>query len=201
MGSSSFCSSLCTTGLDDDDRFGQSDFAGSGKETPGVSNGFHVNDDTLGVRIITQIVDQIAPIHIEHRADGDEVAKPYILAQTPIEDRGAQRAALADKANATAARDCGCKGCIQTTYRAHDAQTVWSNDAHVTAAGMLHNLPFEFHTIGSGLFKAGGNNDGAFYTKVGCFLDDDGYAGSGGDHNDQIHNFGYIRESGICLDT
>ena len=37
-----------------------------------VANGFHVDDNGMGARIVAEVVDQIAPVHIQHGADGDE---------------------------------------------------------------------------------------------------------------------------------
>ena len=53
----------------------------------------------LRLRIVAQIVDEIAPADVEHRADRDEGAEADVLAQAPVEHRRAQRAALADEAD------------------------------------------------------------------------------------------------------
>ena len=39
--------------------------------------------------IVAQVVDQVAPVHVEHGADGDEGTEAHVLAQTPVEDGGA----------------------------------------------------------------------------------------------------------------
>ena len=46
------------------------------RNAPRVADGFHVDDDALGVRIVTEIIDQIAPTDIEHRAERGERAEP-----------------------------------------------------------------------------------------------------------------------------
>jgi hypothetical protein len=113
VGSGSLGSSLGASRLDDDDRFGQRHFAGSGEERPGVADRFHVDDDALGVRIVSQIIDEVAPVHVQHRADRDEGTEADVLAQAPVEDGGAQRAALADEAHTAAPGDRAGKGRVQ----------------------------------------------------------------------------------------
>ena len=63
---------LGAAGLDDDDRLGQGDLARRREERPGVADRFHVDDDALRVGIVAQEIDQVAPVDVEHRADGDE---------------------------------------------------------------------------------------------------------------------------------
>ena len=69
-------SAFGSAGFDHDDRLGIGYLASSREEGAGVADGFHVNDDALGVGIIAQIIDQVTPAHVEHRADGDEGLKP-----------------------------------------------------------------------------------------------------------------------------
>ena len=61
--------------LDHDDRFRERDFARGGKKRTRVADRFHVKQDAARVRIVAEMINQIAPVHIEHRADGDEGAE------------------------------------------------------------------------------------------------------------------------------
>ena len=70
---------LGASGLDDDDGLGQRDFARGREERAGVADRFHVDDDALGARVVAEVVDEIAPAHIEHGADGDEGAEADVL--------------------------------------------------------------------------------------------------------------------------
>ena len=53
----------------------------------------------LGVRVVAEVVDQVAPADVEHRADRDEGAEADVSSQAPVEDGGAERAALAEEAD------------------------------------------------------------------------------------------------------
>ena len=70
------------------------------EERPGVADRLHVDDDALGVRVVAEVVDQVAPADVEHRPDRDERAEPDVLAQAPVEDRRAERPALAEEPDA-----------------------------------------------------------------------------------------------------
>ena len=90
-----FRGGLGAAGLDDDDRFRQRHFARGGQKRPRIANGFHVDDNAFRIRIVAEMINQIAPADIEHGAKRDERAKADIFLQAPIENRRAERAALA----------------------------------------------------------------------------------------------------------
>ena len=90
----------------------------------------HVDDDAPGVRIVAEVVDEVAPADIEHRADRDERAEADVLSKAPIEDRGAQRAALADEPDATRPRHARREGRIHACVRAHHAEAIRADDPH-----------------------------------------------------------------------
>ena len=58
--------------LDDYDGLCKGDLPCGRKERPGIPDGLHVDYNALGVGVIAQIVNEVAPIHIEHGSDGDE---------------------------------------------------------------------------------------------------------------------------------
>ena len=118
------------SGLDDDDRLGERDLARGREERTGVADRLHVDDDGMGARIAAEVVDQIAPVHVQHRADGDEAAEADILTHRPVQHRGAQGAALADEGHVAGPRHRVGKGRIQAENRVHHAQAVGADDAH-----------------------------------------------------------------------
>ena len=67
------------------------------EERPGVADRLHVDHDALRLGVVRQVVDQVAPADVEHRADRDERAEADVDPQAPVEDRRAQRAALAEE--------------------------------------------------------------------------------------------------------
>ena len=100
VGRGGFRGGFRATGLDDDDWFGQGDFARGGKKRARIADGFHVDDNAFGVRIIAKMINQIAPAHVEHGTERDERTKTDVLLQAPVEDCRAKRAALADETDA-----------------------------------------------------------------------------------------------------
>ena len=78
------------TNFDDNDRFGQCHLASGGEKRARVSDALHVDDDAPRMRIIAEVVNEIAPVHIEHRADRDKSAEADVLSKAPIQDRCAQ---------------------------------------------------------------------------------------------------------------
>ena len=75
--------------LDHDDRLASAPPRAPPKEGAGVADRLHVDQDALRVRVVAEVVDQVAPADVEHRADGDEGAEADLLAQAPVEDGGA----------------------------------------------------------------------------------------------------------------
>ena len=97
---------LAAPRLDDDDRLGQRHLARGRQERARVADRLHVDDDRARARVVAEVVDEIAPADVEHRAERDERAEADLLAQAPVEDRGQQRAALAQEGDAARAGPC-----------------------------------------------------------------------------------------------
>ena len=76
-------------GLDDEDRLAQGDGARGGEEAARVADGFHVDDDGVGVGVLAVVVDEFAEADVEHGAGGDEAAEADALADAPVENGGA----------------------------------------------------------------------------------------------------------------
>ena len=102
--------------LDDNDRLVQRHFPRRGKERTGVADGLHVNQNALGAWIVAEIINQIAPVHIEHRSGGDECAEPHTLAQAPVQNRGQKRATLADESDIARQGNSLCECRIQSVH-------------------------------------------------------------------------------------
>src|SRR5260370_7891121 len=89
-----------------------------------MSDRLHVNDDATRIRIVPEIIDQVAPAHVQHRTHRDEGAEAYKLAKTPIENGRAQRPALADEGDVAGARHGPGAIPFQTPQAAHDSSAV-----------------------------------------------------------------------------
>ncbi len=186
--------------LDHDDRLGQRHFTRRREERPRVSDRLHVHDNALGVGIVAQVVDQVAPAHVQHRADRDKGAEANVLLQAPIQYCGAQCAALADEPHLAPARHGAGKGGVQPAQRRHHPQAVRPDDAHVAASGVLHDLPFQLCPRCSGLLEARRDDDRPFHACFHAFSDQvrDG-RGRCGDHR-QLHPLRHRCHVGISFD-
>ena len=142
-------------GLDDDDRLGQRHFAGGGQERAGVADGFHVDDNAAGARIVAQMIDQVAPADIDHRTKRNKGAEADILLQAPIQDRGAERAALADESDAPGPGHVRGESGIEFPARHHHAQAIRPHDAHLAAPRLHQDLPFQLQPRRAGFLEAG----------------------------------------------
>ena len=97
VGGGGFGGGVGATDFDDNDGLGQRHFARGGEESARVADGFHVANNAPGMRVVAEIVDEIAPADIEHRANRDEAAEADVFLEAPVEDGRAERAALADE--------------------------------------------------------------------------------------------------------
>ena len=115
----------------------------------------------LVLRVVAQVINQVAPVDIEHGADGDEGAEADVFAQAPVENGGAEGAALAEEADGAGLGDGAGEGGVEAGLRHHDAQAVGADEAHLALARFRDDLPLELDARGAGFFEAGGNDDGA----------------------------------------
>src|SRR5687768_6272856 len=84
--------------LDDDNRLAEGDFTRSRQERASIAYRFHVDDDAVRLRVIAEVINQVAPADIKHGANRDESAEADVFLKAPVENRCAERAALADEA-------------------------------------------------------------------------------------------------------
>jgi hypothetical protein len=75
MRSGGFRRSSGSADFDGDDRFRERDFPRSRKKRTRVADRLHVEQDAARVRIVAEMINQIAPVHIGHGADGNEGAE------------------------------------------------------------------------------------------------------------------------------
>ncbi len=112
--------------LDHDDRLGQRHLARRRQERPRIADRFHVDHDALGVRVVAEVVDQVAPADVEHRADRDERAEADVHLQAPVEDGRAEGAALADEADGARPGDLGGEGGVEAAARDSSRPGSWA---------------------------------------------------------------------------
>ena len=118
---------LCASCLDYDDRLAQRNFPRRREKRARIAHRLHVHNDALRAWIIPQVVDQVAPVDIEHRSDRYEGAKADHLFLRPIQNRRTQRPALADEAYVSRARNARSEGGVQPADGIHHAQAIRPN--------------------------------------------------------------------------
>ena len=156
--------------LDDDNWFRKRNLTRSRKKRARVAHRFHIKQNAARVRIVAEMINQIAPVHIGHGTDGNERAEPELCRPAPIENRRAKRAALTDESNI--ARQCQrvCERRVQTDVGQHHPDTVRADDPHLPAS--FENLLFEFSTSRSALLESGRDNHCTFHIRSRAFGDD-----------------------------
>ena len=131
---------LRTTRFDDNNRLAQRHFAGCGKKRPSVAHGFHVQKNAARIGIAAKIVDQFGPAYVQHGSRRNDRAKANFLLQAPIENRGFQCAALAQKCHVPGQCHIMGKCGIQARQRIHNAQAVRTDYAHLAGTKLRSNL-------------------------------------------------------------
>ena len=184
--------------LDHDDRFGQRHLARRRQKCPRVADGLHVQHDAGRLGIVAEVVDEIAPAHVEHRPNRHEGAEADVGLKAPIEDGRAECAALTDEADMTDSRSLRREGRVQTSRGTHDAQAVGTNDPHGAAARLLEDPLLERGAAGALLFESGGDHDRRRYARLDTFAHD-GRHGRGRRHDHrQIYGTGHGGNGGVC---
>src|SRR6185436_13277719 len=74
---------VCSTHLEHDDRLGERDFSSGREKRARIADRLHVAEDAPGVRVVTEVSDEITPSHIKHRADRNKPAEADVFAETP----------------------------------------------------------------------------------------------------------------------
>ncbi len=182
------------SGLDHDNRLAESYFARGGQEATSIADRFHVDHDRLGADIVAQVVDQVAPAYVHHGPDGHEGAEAHHLFQAPIQDRGAERAALADEADRTGPRDGGSEGGVHAGKGAHHSQAVGADDADVRSLRLLQKLPLKLGAFRTDLLEPGGNHDGPAHTLLAAFPDQTRNRRRRSDDYGQVDGLGNVRD-------
>ena len=151
--------------------------------------------------IVAEVADEVAPAHVEHRADGHEGAEADHFPQRPVEHGGAEGAGLADEGDVAAAGDAGGEGGVDAADGVHHAEAVRADEAHVAAPGMGQQLALELDTRRAGFLEARGNDDRAGNAEVGGFADDARDDRGGGGDDDEVGLLRQVGQLGIGLDA
>ena len=176
--------------LEHDDRLGQRHLTRGRQERARIADRFHVNHDALGIRVITEIIDQVAPADIKHRADRDERTESDVRSEAPVEDGRAQGAALADETDRTRPSGLSGKGRVHAAVRSHHAHAVGPDDSHPPPACLLEQLLLEPSPFRTAFLEAGRDHDRSGHTGINTFADHAGHRRRRRDHHRQIDRVG-----------
>ncbi len=180
------------SGLQHDDWLAQGHSARRRQKGARVADRLHIDNDALGLRIVPEVIDQVTPGHVQHRASGNEGAEAQPPLQTPVQDGGTQRATLTEEGHVTGQCHTGGEARVEPGRWAEHAEAVRSDDAHATASGLRQHLLLQGHTACADLAKTGREDDSARDTGIGA-LGDEVRHGCGG-YGDN----GEVNRSGQC---
>jgi len=111
------------------------------------------------VRIIAEVVDQVAPAYVEHGAGGDDRTETDLLAMAPVEDGAQERSTLAEEGDVAGLGWIFGEGGIQANRWIHDSETVGTDQAQGTTLQLLFDLLFEGSAFYTTLFESSRNHD------------------------------------------
>src|SRR5690606_30978049 len=97
----------------------------------------------LRARVVPEVLDQIAPAHVQHAARGNDAAEADLLALAPVEDRREERPALTDERDVPRASHAARERRVQPPQRVHDAEAVRTDDPHAPAPRLRQHLRLE----------------------------------------------------------
>ena len=184
---SSFRGGFGVADFENDDGFGQSNFTRGGHERPRVPHGLHVADDALGVRVVAEVRDEVAPADIEHGADRDKRAEAHILAKAPVEHRRAKRPALAEECDAARLGHALRERRVEPRVRHHQAETVGPEQPHLRPPRFGETLLLQFCACLAAFPEARRDDDGRRHTRLRAFADDTGHRRRGCGDNGEVH--------------
>ena len=165
---------LRAPGLDDDDRLALGDVPRRRQERARVPDRLHVEHNALGLRVVAEIRDHVAPVHVEHRPDGDERAKAHVLAEAPVEDGREKRPALTHERDVPFVGHRAGEGGVEAVGRPHDAQAIRPHDADVVVPGNLLDLALQLGALFPHLPEPGGDDDESLHARLPALLHDAG---------------------------
>ncbi len=201
VGRGSAGSGLGASGFDHDDRLAESNLARRRKERSRVAHRLHVNENALGVGIVAEVINEIAPADIEHRAGRNDRAEAHVLLLAPIENRRLQCAALAEESHAAFFRHGLREGGVEADRGIHESHAVGPDQAQRSALQMLFDFLFQQGAIGPLLAKSGRNDDRRFHPGVDALADDLRHGLRRRYNQRQIDSAGNVRNPLLGLDS
>ena len=185
--------------LDHHDRFQARDGAQRTHEAARVANAFDIKQDALGLRVISQVIENLAEVDIGGGAGRNHAGKTDAVGFRPVQHRGTQRTGLRDQRQIAGQRGAQCESCIQTDRRALDTQAVGADEADAVFLRHADDGFLQQDAFGTDFTEAGGQHHDIADATLAAFLHDlgDGRRRRGNDR--QIRRFRQIAGVGIAF--
>src|SRR5690625_7450572 len=139
MRSCSRGASLRPTSFQYDNRLLQRYLARGGKEVTDGRDRLHIKENARGLRVVTEVIDELAPADVGHRACGDDRRKAHVAASAPIQYRRQQRATLRYQCDIAWASFSRNERRRQPDRGPNHTERIWAKEAH-SACGSLDLL-------------------------------------------------------------
>src|SRR5581483_2199748 len=111
---------------------------------PDIAHRFHVQQDAAGGRVIAEVINEVAPSHIQHRAGGDKCTEAHLFPQAPVEDGRAQGPALAQERDVAGSRSLLRERGVQADGGIHQAEAVGAQQPQRGSRYRFLEPPLEF---------------------------------------------------------
>ena len=132
---------FAAAGLHGDHRLVARGRAGGRHELARIVDRFDVQQDGARLRVVGQVVQHVAEVHVGVFAQRNEVRKADVARLGPVQHGGDQRARLRDEGQLPGPRRDVRKACVQPGVRRQQAHAVGAQDAHQARAGdVQHGL-------------------------------------------------------------
>lgn len=138
----------------------------SAHEAARMADALDVEKNVLCLGVGSQVVQQLAEMHVRRTAKGNHAGEPDVVGLGPVENRRAQRARLRNQADRAAIGATIGEGGVQADLRPHDSQTVGADQTDAVATGAFQRGALERGALGAGFGKACRNHDGGADTRA-----------------------------------
>ncbi len=160
--------------LDHDDGLATGDAPGQPGELARVSERLQVEQDHLGGVVLLPVLQQVVARDVGPVAGRDERRDAHAALRHPLQERGAERARLAEEAHPPPARHGGGEGGVEPDggVGVGDAEAVGAHDAQAVGAGDAGQLVLAGASFRARLTEPGGDHDQAVHALLRALLDD-----------------------------
>jgi len=138
------------------------------QKRPGVSDGLHTENNTIGARVGSTGLDHVPGVHVEHGANRYERAEPDVFPNASVEDCSEQCSALTDKCDVSLVGPRPSGG--RAHLGAHYAKPLRGHDTKVVVLFNRLDVPLQCSTLLSPLPDAGRDNHEPTDTRSLTFL-------------------------------